>query len=113
MTTWKSNQPIMKCIKIGIEPKLTLTTLTLVVALLGARSVWAQGVVLPLPAEDQQTITAQLGPGRGRRRACPASRSRMPRLIFRFRSGTPTYQVTAGRNAGKYPDAGGDKDSSA
>jgi hypothetical protein len=99
MTIRKSNQLIMKSAKAGIEPKLTLMTLTLVVALLSTRSVWAQGVVLQLPAEDQQTITAQLGPGVVGA-ALPSNTIQDASTYFPLQERSPTYQVTAGSNAG-------------
>src|SRR3984957_20985844 len=40
-----------------------LVTVTLGILLLASESARAQGVVLPLPPEDQQNITAQLGAG--------------------------------------------------
>lgn len=40
-----------------------LVTLTFGLLLLASAAAQAQGVVLPLPAEDQQRIAAQLGPG--------------------------------------------------
>ena len=39
-----------------------VVTITLGLLLLASGSVCAQGVVLPLPPEDQQNITAQFGP---------------------------------------------------
>ncbi len=41
----------------------TLVTLTVGLLLLAPALARAQGVVLPLPPEDQQNITAQLGAG--------------------------------------------------
>ena len=51
---------------VRMEPKpstRTLVTATLGLLLLASGSARAQGVVLPLPPEDQQNITAQLGAG--------------------------------------------------
>ncbi len=41
----------------------TFATVTLGLVLLSSGLAHAQGVALPLPPEDQQNITAQLGPG--------------------------------------------------
>ena len=96
----------MKCPKSGlfaegfrIEPMLSLMTLTLVVLLLGTRSARAQGVILPLPPQDQQMISAQLGPGVVGN-ALPSTPIQDASIYFPLQERAPTYQVTAGRNAG-------------
>jgi hypothetical protein len=74
-------------------------TLTLVGLLLATRSARAQGVVLPLPPEDQQLISAQLGPGVVGD-ALPSKPIQDVSVYFPLQERTPTYQVTGGRNAG-------------
>ena len=81
------------------KPLLGFSTLTLVVLAFAPPSVHAQGVILPLPPEDQQMITAQLGPGVVGN-ALPSSPIGDASTYFPLQERAPTYQVTAGRNAG-------------
>jgi len=71
----------------------------LAVLLLTAASARADGVVLPLPPEDQQRITAQLGPGVVGK-ALPSKPIDDTSIYFPLRDKAQTYQVTAGSNAG-------------
>jgi hypothetical protein len=57
------------------------------------------GVVLPLPSEDQQEITARLGPGVVGQ-ALPSNPIADPSIYFPLQERTGSYQVTAGSNAG-------------
>ncbi len=82
-----------------IQPFLIVMAFAPVVLLLTTRSARAQRVVLPLPPEDQQMITAQLGPGVVGN-ALPSSPIQDAPIYFPLQERTPTYQVTAGRNAG-------------
>ena len=66
--------------------------------LLGHRA-WAAGAVLPLPAQDQQEITAQLGPGVVGT-ALPSKPIEDALLYFPLQERALTYQFTAGKNAG-------------
>lgn len=59
----------------------------------------AQGVVLPLPPEDQQMISAQLGPGIVGK-ALPTSPIADVSTYFPLQEKASIYQVTAGPNAG-------------
>ena len=59
----------------------------------------AAGVVLPLPAEDQQTIAALLGPNVVGR-ALPSEPIQDASLYFPLVERTHLYQVTSGKNAG-------------
>jgi hypothetical protein len=67
--------------------------------LLTAKSARAQGVVLPLPTEDQQMISAQLGPGIVGK-ALPSTPIEDPSIYFPLQEKASIYQVTAGPNAG-------------
>lgn len=78
---------------------LTSIAVTLVAILFLQGSGRAQGVVLPLPPEDQQTITAQLGPGVVGS-ALPSVAIGDASTYFPLQDRAPTYQVTGGRNAG-------------
>ena len=94
----------MKCTRIfadgfRVEPLRTVTAITLVVLLLATRSARAQGVVLPLPPEDQQMISAQLGAGVVGN-ALPSAPIQDASIYFPLQERAPTYQVTPGRNAG-------------
>jgi hypothetical protein len=83
------------------------TAVTVVVSLflLGADSARAQGVVLSLPPEDQQTINAQLGPGVVGK-ALPSTPIEGASVYFPLREKTSIYQVTAGPNAGNMQTLG-------
>jgi len=59
----------------------------------------ADGVVLPLSPEDQQTITAQLGPGIVGQ-ALPSNPIQDPSVYVPLREKALTYHVTARKNAG-------------
>jgi len=60
----------------------------------------ADGPFLPLPTEDQQELTARLGPGVVGR-ALPSSLITDVSLYFPLRDRVMTYRVTAGPNVGK------------
>jgi hypothetical protein len=77
----------------------TLVTATLGLLLLTSGSARAQGVVLPLPAEDQQNITAQLGPGVVGT-PLPSSPINDPSAYFPLEEKSQQFQVVAGRHAG-------------
>ena len=55
------------------------------ILLLGSQPVRADGVVLQLPPEDQQALTAKLGPGVVGK-ALPSNPSRTPRFTSLFRT---------------------------
>jgi hypothetical protein len=78
---------------------LKLLTMTLGVMLIVAGSARAQGVILPLPPEDQQNITAKLGPGVVGN-ALPSKPIDDVSLYFPLQDRTATYQVTAGPKTG-------------
>jgi len=59
----------------------------------------ADGVVLPLPPEDQQEINARLGLGVVGQ-ALPSTPITDPSIYFPLQERASTYQVTAGSNAG-------------
>ncbi len=67
--------------------------------LAAAGSVRAQGVVLPLPFEDQQNITAQLGPN-VIGAALPSQPISDPSIYFPLQQKSQNYQVVAGPHAG-------------
>src|SRR5260370_30549735 len=91
-----------------MEPRPSMRTL--VVATLGfllfasglARD---QGVVLPLPPEDQQNITAQLGAGVVGA-ALPSSPINDPSAYFPLQQKSQQFQVVAGPNAGNVQTLG-------
>jgi hypothetical protein len=76
-----------------------LVTMTLGFLLLASGSALAQGVVLQLPAQDQQNITAQLGPGVVGA-ALPSQPITDPYVYFPLQYRTHQFQVVAGPNAG-------------
>jgi hypothetical protein len=67
--------------------------------LLGAGLARAQGVVIPLPAEDQQRITAHLGSGVVGK-ALPGKRIEDATAYFPLHPKALTYQVTSGPHTG-------------
>jgi len=83
----------------------TLVTLTFGFLLLASVSARAQGVVLPLPPQDLQKITAQLGSGVVGV-ALPSQPITDPAVFFPLRPKAMTYQVMAGPNAGKTQSLG-------
>src|SRR6266849_7333770 len=82
-----------------------LVTLTLSALMLATGAARAQSVVLPLPPTDQQKITAQLGPGVVGI-ALPSKPIDDPSIYFPLQNSAPTYQVTAGPNAGNTQSLG-------
>src|SRR5260370_42351633 len=77
----------------------TLVTVIVGLLLLVSGSARAQGVVIPLPTQDQQNITAQLGPGVVGT-ALPSSPIGDPSVFFPLQEKSQQYQVVAGPNAG-------------
>jgi hypothetical protein len=77
--------------------KFVAMTFGLLLAAVG--SVSAQGVVLPLPPEDQQNITAQLGPN-VIGAALPSQPISDPSVYFPLQQKSQNYQVVAGPHAG-------------
>lgn len=77
----------------------TILTATLSLLLLASGSARAQGVVLPLPPEDQQNITAQLGPGVVGT-PLPSSPISDPSVYFPLEQKSQQFQVVAGPHAG-------------
>lgn len=72
---------------------------------LGAVNSNAQGVVLPLPSDDQQVITAQLGPavvGAAR----PSEAILDASAYFPLEPKTVPFRVTSGKNAGNTQELG-------
>lgn len=76
-----------------------LVSVGLGILLLASGSARAQGVVLPLPLEDQQKINAKLGPGVVGN-ALPSKPIQDISVYFPLHDKAMTYQVTAGPNAG-------------
>jgi len=77
----------------------TFIAVTLGALVLTTGSVRAQGVVLPLPAQDQQKITALFGPGVVGK-ALPSKPINKASVYFPLQDKALTYQVTSGPNAG-------------
>jgi hypothetical protein len=83
----------------------TLVTATLGLVLLSSGLARAQGVVLPLPPEDQQNITAQLGPN-VIGTPLPSQPISDPSVYFPLQDRTQNYQVVAGPHAGTVQSLG-------
>jgi len=81
---------------------MRLSTIVVLLALIAqwGTTAHAQGVILPLPVEDQQKITAKLGPGVVGN-ALPSQQITDSSSYFPLRARALTYQVTAGSNAGQ------------
>jgi hypothetical protein len=77
----------------------TPVTVMLSLFLLASESAGAQGVVLPLPPDDQEMIAAQLGPIVGR--ALPSMPIEDVSTYFPLQEKASIYQATAGRDTGK------------
>src|SRR5271167_1984398 len=77
----------------------TFATVTLSLVLLSSGLARGQGVVLPLPPEDQQNITAQLGAGVVGA-ALPSSPITDPSAYFPLQQKSQQFQVVAGPHAG-------------
>src|SRR5258708_39840308 len=77
----------------------TLLIMTIGFLLLASPAARAQGVVLPLPAQDQQNITAQLGPGVVGA-ALPSNPINDPSIYFPLQQKSQQFQVVAGPHAG-------------
>jgi hypothetical protein len=75
------------------------------VLLLASQSVRAQGIVLPLPAEDQQMINSQLGPNVVGK-ALPSRPIESASAYFPLEEKASVYHVTAGPNAGNVQTLG-------
>src|SRR5260370_31379739 len=73
--------------------------MTIGLLLLASAAARAQGVVLPLPAQDQQNITAQLGPGVVGA-ALPSNPINDPSIYFPLQQKSQQFQVVAGPHAG-------------
>ncbi len=69
------------------------------ILLLASGSARAQGVVLPLPPQDQQKITAQLGPGVVGK-ALPSQPIEDVSVYFPLNDRAHTFRVTSGPNTG-------------
>ena len=67
---------------------------------LASSTAQAQGLILQLPADDQQMITAQLGRGVVDK-ALPSERIDDVAIYFPLQEAASSYQVIAGPNAGK------------
>ncbi|MGO9263452.1 MAG: hypothetical protein ACLQBA_00965 [Candidatus Binataceae bacterium] len=85
--------------------QLVLATLLLGFQLSVSESARAQGVVLPLPPEDQQTVNVQLGPGVVGK-ALPSTPIKDVSVYFPLHERVAVYQVTAGPNVGKMQTLG-------
>jgi hypothetical protein len=77
----------------------TSVTVTLCLLLFASGLARAQGVVMPLPPQDQQNITAQLGPGVVGV-ALPSQPISNPSVYFPLQAKTQNFQVVAGPNTG-------------
>jgi hypothetical protein len=82
-----------------ISSRRTLVAATLGLLLLSSGAARAQGVVLPLPAQDQQNITAQLGPGVVGA-PLPSSPINDPSAYFPLEEKSQQFQVVGGPHAG-------------
>jgi hypothetical protein len=80
-----------------MKRQVVLTLVVLWVVSVGRAS--AQGVVLPLPAEDSQRINSMLGPGVVGN-PVPSKPIADGTVYFPLQAKTLTYQVTSGKNAG-------------
>jgi hypothetical protein len=69
------------------------------ILLLASGSARAQGVVLPLPPQDQQKITAQLWPG-AVGKALPSQPIEDVSVYFPLNDRAHTFRVTSGPNTG-------------
>src|SRR5271155_1317225 len=89
---------------VGFEPeegpsmRMSLT-IVLGFLLLITGTARAQGVVLPLPPQDQQKITAQLGPGVVGK-ALPSQPIEDVSVYFPLNDRAHTFRVTSGPNTG-------------
>ena len=83
----------------------TIVTVTLGMLMLASGVAHAQGVVLPLPPEDQQNISAQLGPGVVGM-ALPSNPIGDPSTYFPLQEKSQQFQVVAGPNAGNIQTLG-------
>jgi len=81
------------------NPSRVISLFLISVLLLTTRSARAQGVVLPLPAADQQMISAQLGPGIVGA-ALPSVPIADVSTYFPLQEKASNYQVTGGPNVG-------------
>jgi hypothetical protein len=79
--------------------KQTITMVLVAILPLWSMTARAQGIVLPLSPEDQQRITAKLGPG-VIGNALPSTQITDSSSYFPLRDRALTYQVTAGSKAG-------------
>lgn len=77
----------------------TLVAVAIGLVLVSSGLARAQGVVLPLSAQDQQNITAQLGSGVVGA-ALPSQPIADPSVYFPFQEKSQNYQVLAGPHAG-------------
>jgi hypothetical protein len=82
-----------------------VVTITLGLLLFASGSVCAQGIVLPLPPEDQQNITAQLGPNVVGI-ALPSQPVADPSVYFPLQDKSQQYQVVTGPHAGNIQTLG-------
>jgi len=80
-------------------------TITLGLLVLASGSVRAQGVVMPLPPEDQQNITAHLGAGVVGA-ALPSRAISDPSAYFPLQDKAQQFQVVAGPHAGSVQTLG-------
>jgi hypothetical protein len=83
----------------------TIVAIIFCLLIFAAGSARAQGVVLPLPPDDQQMITNQLGSGVVGE-ALPSKTITDPTVYFPLEGKTLTYHVTAGKNAGNNQQLG-------
>ena len=83
----------------------TFATVTLGLVLPSSGLAYAQGVVLPLPPEDQQNITAQLGPNVVGV-ALPSQPITDPSVYFPLQDKSQQFQVVAGPHAGSIETLG-------
>lgn len=83
----------------------TLMTVAFGVLVLASGSARADGVVLSLSPDDQQKITAQLGPGVVGN-ALPSKTIQDPSVYFPLQDKALTYQVTGGPNSGNMQTLG-------
>jgi len=82
---------------IWMKRHVVLALVVLCVVSIGRAS--AQGVVVPLPAEDSQRINSMLGPGVVGN-PVPSKPIADGTVYFPLQAKTLTYQVTSGKNAG-------------
>lgn len=87
------------------QPLRTRIAIVFAILMMASRPARAADVVLQLPAEDQQNINAQLGPGVVGA-AVPSKTIDDPSVYFPLQEKGMTYQLTTGANSGNMQTLG-------